>query len=149
SAACDRSRLRAEGGFTGPTRVLGERGYCKITRDYLDGEEQVMSSAAFFRSVSGINCDMGERPSPVRALEPHIDFYTKLLGFALAKRDSASALLKRDGVQIELVLKPDHDPATSGSCYFDVSDVEGLRQEFIDAGAKPGRSAGVRRQEIS
>ena len=97
-----------------------------------------MFRTATFKSVSGINCDMGTKPSPVRALEPHIDFYTKVLGFALAKRDQQSAVLKRDGVQIELVVNTDHDPATSGSCYFDVSDVEALRQEFLDAGGKPG-----------
>ncbi len=32
----------------------------------------------------------------------------------------------------------EHDPGTSGSCSFDVSDVEAPRQEFLDAGAKPG-----------
>ena len=31
---------------------------------------------AVFKSASGINCDMGEKPSPVRALEPHVAFYT-------------------------------------------------------------------------
>ena len=36
-----------------------------------------------------------------------------------------------------LVIAPDHEPATSGSCYFDVSDVEALRREFLDAGAEP------------
>jgi lactoylglutathione lyase len=97
-----------------------------------------MSRAAVFRSVSGINCDMGRQPSPVRALEPHIALYTGVLGFTVARRDQGSAALRRDGVQIELVVTPDHDPATSGSCYFDVSDVEALRQELLGAGAKPG-----------
>jgi catechol 2,3-dioxygenase-like lactoylglutathione lyase family enzyme len=98
----------------------------------------MMSRAVVFKSVSGINCDMGVKPSPVRSLEPHIAFYTGVLGFTLAGRDELSAALKRDGVQIELVVTPDHDPVTSGSCYFDVSDVEALRQEFLDAGATPG-----------
>jgi catechol 2,3-dioxygenase-like lactoylglutathione lyase family enzyme len=93
---------------------------------------------AVFKSVSGINCDMGEKPSPVRALEPHVAFYTDVLGFALTRRDGQSAVLKRDGVQIELVVTPDHDPATSGSRYFDVSDVGALRHELLDAGAEPG-----------
>src|SRR5438309_2311026 len=53
-------------------------------------KEQVVSRTAVFKSVSGINCDMGEKPSPVRALEPHVDFYTQVLGFTLAKpSDSA------------------------------------------------------------
>lgn len=93
---------------------------------------------AAFKSVSGINCDMGRKPSPVWALEPHVAFYTGVLGFALARRDERSAALERDGVRIELVVRPDHDPATSGSCYFDVSDVEALRREFLGAGARPG-----------
>jgi len=97
-----------------------------------------MSGAAVFKSVSGINCDMGAKPSPVRALEPHIDFYTRVLGFTLAERDEQSAVLKRDGVRLGLVAQPDHDPATSGSCYFDVSDVDALRREYLDAGARPG-----------
>ena len=96
-----------------------------------------MSRAVVFKNVSGINCAMGQKPSPVRALDPHIAFYTGVLGFALARRDQQSAVLKRDGVHIELVVTPDHDPATSGSCYIDVSDVEALRQEFLDAGARP------------
>ena len=29
-------------------------------------------------------------------------------------------------------------PRQRGSCYFDVSDVEALRQEFLDGGATPG-----------
>jgi lactoylglutathione lyase len=97
-----------------------------------------MSRTAVFKSVSPISADMGVKPSPVRALEPHIDFYTKVLGFTLAKRDQQSAVVKRDSVKIELVAKPDHAPGTSGSCYFDVSDVEALRREFIDAGADVG-----------
>jgi hypothetical protein len=97
-----------------------------------------MSRAVVFKSVSGINCDMGVKPSPVRALEPHVAFYNGVLGFTLAGRDEQSVALKRDAVRIELVVAPDHDPGTSGSCYFDVSDVEALRQEFLDAGATPG-----------
>ena len=102
------------------------------------GKEQVMARAVVFKSVSGINCAMGREPSPVRALEPHVAFYTGVLGFTLARRGQQSAVLRRDGVQIELVVTPGHDPATSGSCYFDVSDVEALRQEFLDGGATPG-----------
>jgi hypothetical protein len=97
-----------------------------------------MSRAVVFKSVSGINGDMGVRPSPVRALEPHVAFPTGVLGFTLAGRDEQSAALKRDGVQIELAVTPGHDPAAAGSCYFDVSDVEALRQEFLDGGATPG-----------
>jgi catechol 2,3-dioxygenase-like lactoylglutathione lyase family enzyme len=97
-----------------------------------------MSRIVVFKNVSGIHGDMGQKPSAVRSLEPHVAFYTGVLGFTLARRDQQSAVLKRDRIQIELVVTADHDPATSGSCYFDVSDVEALRQEFLDAGARPG-----------
>src|SRR5262249_39839607 len=59
------------------------------------------------KSVSGINCEMGQRPSPVRALEPHVAFYPGVLGFRLVRRDKRSAVLKRDGVQTELVVTPE------------------------------------------
>ena len=36
---------------------------------------------------------MGVKPSPVRALEPHVAFYTGVLGFTLARRDQQSAVL--------------------------------------------------------
>ena len=97
-----------------------------------------MSRAVVFKRVSGINCDMGVKPSPVRALEPHVAFFISVLGFTLAGRDEQPAALKRDGVQIELVVTPGHDPAASGSCYFDVRDVEAPRQELLDRGATPG-----------
>jgi hypothetical protein len=32
----------------------------------------MMSRAIVFKNVSGINCEMSQKPSPVRALEPHI-----------------------------------------------------------------------------
>jgi hypothetical protein len=101
------------------------------------------SRTVVFKSVSGIGDDTGDRRWPVRTLEPHVEFYTSVLGFALANRDQASAVLKRDSVQIELTVKPDHDPATSDSCYFDVSDVDVLRREFVAAGAKPGEAGDV------
>jgi hypothetical protein len=35
-----------------------------------------MTRVVVFKGVSGINCDGGVKPSPVRALEPHLTFYT-------------------------------------------------------------------------
>ena len=67
-----------------------------VPTDYAE-EEHMMSRAVVFKSVSGINCDMGVKPSPVRALEPHVAFSTGVLGFTLAGRDEQSAALKRDG----------------------------------------------------
>jgi hypothetical protein len=69
-----------------------------------------MSRVVVFKRVSAINCDMGVKPSPVRALEPHVAFSTGVLGFKLAGRDEQSAALRRDGVQIELVVTPGHAP---------------------------------------
>lgn len=43
-----------------------------------------MSHKAVFKSVSAISADMGVKPSPVRALEPHIDFYTNVPGLSSA-----------------------------------------------------------------
>jgi catechol 2,3-dioxygenase-like lactoylglutathione lyase family enzyme len=75
---------------------------------------------------------------PVGEIDRAIRFYTDVLGFWVVKSDSTTALLKRDDVQIGLVRKADHDPATAGSCYFDVSDVDALRREMESKGAKPG-----------
>ena len=35
-----------------------------------------MTRVVVFKGVSGINCDVGVKPSPLRALEPHLAFYT-------------------------------------------------------------------------
>ena len=57
------------------------------------GKVQVMARAVVFKSASGINCGMGREPSPVRALEPNVAFYTGVLGFTLARREQQSAAL--------------------------------------------------------
>jgi catechol 2,3-dioxygenase-like lactoylglutathione lyase family enzyme len=75
---------------------------------------------------------------PVKERDRAIKFYTEVLGFSLVTKDASSAVLKRDDVQIGLVVKGDHDPARAGSCYFDVADVEALRRELEGKGAKPG-----------
>ena len=61
------------------------------------GKEQVMARAVVFKRVSGINCAMGREPSPVRALEPHVAFYTGVLGFTLARRDRSRREPRRTG----------------------------------------------------
>ncbi len=75
---------------------------------------------------------------PVKAVESACAFYERVLGFSVVSRDEQTAILKRDDVQISLVAKADHDPARAGSFYFSVNDVESLRREFEDNGAKPG-----------
>ena len=69
-----------------------------------------MTRVVVFKGVSGINCDVGVKPSPVRALEPHLAFYTGVLGLTLAGHDQQSAVLRRDGARIELVVSPRRSP---------------------------------------
>src|SRR5438105_4167626 len=75
---------------------------------------------------------------PVKELGPAIRFYTQVLGFSVVTKDQSSAVLKRDDVEMRLVAKEDHDPGRAGSFYFDVSDLEALRQELEGKGGKPG-----------
>jgi hypothetical protein len=51
-----------------------------------------MTRVVVFKGVSGINCDVGVKPSPVRALEPHLAFYSGVLGLTLVGRDQQSAV---------------------------------------------------------
>ena len=74
----------------------------------------------------------------VKELERAITFYKMVLGFSVVASDASSAVLKRDEVQIGLILKVDHDPLQAGSCYFAVSDVAALHRELEGKGAKPG-----------
>lgn len=97
-----------------------------------------MPSNVIFKRVSPIADSMDLNAAPVRALEPMIGYYTQTLGFSLITKDEASAVLRRDEVQIRLILQKDHDPGKSGSCYFEVSDVDALRRELEARGGKPG-----------
>jgi lactoylglutathione lyase len=82
--------------------------------------------------------DVNPQAIPVREVDPAISFYTDVLGFSLVTKDQKSAVLKRDDVQIGLVARQDHDPKRAEAFYFDVVDVESLRDEFQGKGAKPG-----------
>jgi predicted enzyme related to lactoylglutathione lyase len=75
---------------------------------------------------------------PVKAIGPAAEFYQKVLGFSVITSDPTSAVLGRDQVQIGLIRKEDHDPGQAGSCYFDVSDVDAVRQELEKNGGNPG-----------
>lgn len=75
---------------------------------------------------------------PVADVERAVDYYTRVLGFQKLSGDATAAIVKRDAVQLGVVLDPCHDPATAGSCYFEVSDVDALHGELVGAGAKPG-----------
>jgi lactoylglutathione lyase len=90
-----------------------------------------------FKTISPIG-DGDTNAVPVKNIDPAIDFYVKVLGFSLITKDQKPALLTRDDVQIGLIAKAGHDPATAGAFYCDVVDVETLRREFQSKGAKPG-----------
>ena len=75
---------------------------------------------------------------PVQDIGRAVAFYETVLGFSAVSADATTATLKRDDVQIGLVQQADHDPLQAGSCYIEVSDVEGLRAELAGKGAKPG-----------
>jgi hypothetical protein len=75
---------------------------------------------------------------PVRNLGGAITFFEKVLGFSVASRDSASAVLARDDVQIGIVRRPDHEPGRAGSIAFAVDDLEAMRHELEASGGNPG-----------
>jgi lactoylglutathione lyase len=75
---------------------------------------------------------------PVKEIAPAVAFYEKVLGFSVVASDQAKAVLQRDEARIGLIRDPNHDPATAGSCYIEVDDVQALRGELQANGAKPG-----------
>lgn len=75
---------------------------------------------------------------PVGDVARAVEYYTRILGFERTGGDANSATLQRDAAQIGVVLDAQHNPATAGSCYFEVTDVDALRQELESKGAKPG-----------
>jgi hypothetical protein len=53
-------------------------------------------------------------------------------------RDSSTAVLKRDGAQIGLTRKGDHQPREAGSLGFKVDDLDTLHRELSASGGNPG-----------
>jgi len=76
---------------------------------------------------------------PVRGLAGAIGYHETALGFSVVRQDGATAVLERDGIQIGLVLKPDHEPGKAGSLAFGVDDIEGMHRELEGSGAHPGK----------
>ena len=87
-----------------------------------------------FQSVSPIG-DTDVKALPVCALGPAIAYYTQVLGFTVVVKTEKSAVLSRDSAEIVLELN-DTDPQQA-SCYFAVSDVEALREEYAAKGIEP------------
>jgi catechol 2,3-dioxygenase-like lactoylglutathione lyase family enzyme len=75
---------------------------------------------------------------PVKELDPAIAFYQAVLGFTLISRDTATAMLGRDGVPVRIVVKRNHQPGEAGSLAFEVDDLDGLHRELSESGGKPG-----------
>ena len=93
-----------------------------------------MSNAVVFQNVYPIG-DTDTSALPVKDLGPAIGYYTRVLGFQVVEKQSETALLQRDEVKIGLA-RNDSDPEQA-SCYFAVSDVDALRQEFQAKGIEP------------
>jgi hypothetical protein len=93
-----------------------------------------MTSQIRFSGVYPIG-DTDTNALPVRAVGPAVGYYTHVLGFSLVSRTEREAVLERDEARIGLAVNG-ADPEQA-SCYFAVSDVEGLHRELADKGIDP------------
>jgi hypothetical protein len=75
---------------------------------------------------------------PVKEIGPAVEFYKAVLNFSVVASDETTATLKRDNVQLGLVLKPDHKPEEAGSCAFAVADLDAMRAELDGRGLDLG-----------
>jgi lactoylglutathione lyase len=75
---------------------------------------------------------------PVRALDPAVAFYERVLGFAVVRREGTAATLARDEVRLGLVARADHDPGRAGSLAIQVDDLEALHRKLARVGGRPG-----------
>jgi hypothetical protein len=96
--------------------------------------EEPMSQQLFFNGVYPIG-DTDTKALPVKELGPAIGYYTQVLGFLLVSKGEKMAVLQRDEVTIGIEVNG-QDPEQA-SCYFDVGDVEALRQELDAKGIEP------------
>ena len=74
---------------------------------------------------------------PVKELGPAIAYYESVMGFSVVSREAITATLRRDGAQIGLVIKSDHQPHEAGSLAFAVDDLDALHRELSERGGKP------------
>ena len=93
---------------------------------------------AKLKSVSPISNE-NTSALPVRELGPAISYYESVMGFSLLSRDATTATVQRDGVQIGLVSKLDHQLHEAGSVAFAVDDLDALHRELSGRGGKPGQ----------
>src|SRR5262249_33282828 len=92
---------------------------------------------AKLESVSPVsNEDM--RALPVKDLGPAVAYYEAVMGFITIGREPTTAVLKRDGAEIGLVVKSEHQPEDAGSLAFKVDDLDALHRELAERGGNPG-----------
>ncbi|MBI1929351.1 VOC family protein [Candidatus Poribacteria bacterium] len=93
-----------------------------------------MSNKAVFKGVYPIG-DTDTHALPIRGIGPALGYYTQVLGFSVVSKDKKSAVLQRDSVKIGLAVNGANPE--QASCYFDVSDVDALREELDAKGIEP------------
>ena len=72
---------------------------------------------------------------PVKEIGPAVAFYQQVFGFQATERGEKKASLVRDQATIGLAVNG-KDPEQA-SCYFEVEDLEALREELIETGSSP------------
>src|SRR5947207_2041053 len=92
---------------------------------------------AKFESVSPVSNEDVMR-LPIVDLGPAVAYYESVLGFTTIGRDGGAAQMRREGVDIGLVVKSDHRPQEAGSLAFKVDDLDALHRELTERGGKPG-----------
>ena len=74
---------------------------------------------------------------PVREIGAAVEFYENILGFAVERREPASAVVSRDGVRLGLIRQEDHRPEEAGSLAFAVDDLDAMHRELHARGGNP------------
>jgi lactoylglutathione lyase len=92
---------------------------------------------AKLESVSPISNE-DTRALPVKELRAAIAYYESVIGFTAITRDATTAVLRRDDVEIGLVVKSDHQSCEAGSLAFAVDDLDELHRELAERGGNPG-----------
>ncbi len=75
---------------------------------------------------------------PVKELEPAIAYYESVMGFTTINRDTNTVTLKRDDVEIRLIVKNNYKPHDAETLSFVVDDLDALHRELAERGGKPG-----------
>ncbi len=75
---------------------------------------------------------------PVKNLRAAIAYYETVMGFTVIRQDAITAVLRRDDVELGLVVQSDHRPVEAGSVAFAVDDLDELHRELAERGGNPG-----------